>query len=61
MTRWTRRATTIAALAFSTSLLAPAAFAAPAAKSAPKAASAKAVRDPGDVATLLDALSLIHI
>ncbi|ANA33047.1 hypothetical protein R82526_03580 [Ralstonia mannitolilytica] len=58
MTRWTRRATTIAALAFSTSLLAPAAFAAPAAKSAPKAASAKAVRDPGDVAALLDAFPL---
>jgi len=61
MTCWTRRATTIAALAFSTSLLAPVAFAAPAAKSAPKAAapaSKGAVRDPGDVAVLLEAFPL---
>jgi len=58
MTCWTRRATTIAALAFSTSLLAPVAFAAPSAKNAPKAAAAKAVRDPGDVAVLLDAFPL---
>lgn len=58
MTCWTRRTTTIAALAFSTALLAPAAFAAPAAKNAPKAAPAKAVRDLGDVAVLLDAFPL---
>jgi len=58
MTCWTRRATTIAALACSTSLLAPVAFAAPAAKTAPKAAASKTVRDPGDVATLLDAFPL---
>ena len=56
MTCWTRGAV---ALAFSTSLLAPVAFAAPAAKAAPKAAApAKAVRDPGDVAVLLDAFPL---
>jgi len=59
MTCWTRRATATAALALSTSLLAPVAFAAPAAKAAPKsAAPAKAVRDPGDVAVLLDAFPL---
>ena len=56
MTCWTRR--TIA-LAVSTVLLAPAAFAATAAKEAPKAAApAKAERDPGDVAVLLDAFPL---
>ena len=59
MTCWTRRATATAALAISTSLLAPVAFAAPAAKAAPKAAApAKAARDPGDVAVLLDAFPL---
>lgn len=58
MTCWTRRATTTAALALSTSLLAPVAFAAPAAKNAPKAAAVKTVRDPGDVAVLLDAFPL---
>lgn len=58
MTCWTRRTTTIATLAFSTALLAPAAFAAPAAKDAPKAAVQKTVRDPGDVAVLLDAFPL---
>ncbi len=57
MIRWTRRAAALAALAFSTSLLAPVAFAAPAAKK-PAAASPKAVRDPGDVAVLLDAFPL---
>lgn len=59
MTCWTRGAV---ALAFSTSLLVPVAsvaVAAPAAKAAPKAAApAKAVRDPGDVAVLLDAFPL---
>lgn len=55
MTRWMCRA---AALACSTALLAPVAFAAPAAKDAPKAAPAKTVRDPGDVAVLLDAFPL---
>ncbi|WP_199031691.1 hypothetical protein [Ralstonia sp. ASV6] len=56
MTCWTRGAV---ALVFSTSLLAPVAFAASAAKAAPKAAApAKAVRDPGDVAVLLDAFPL---
>lgn len=56
MTCWTRGAV---ALVFSTSLLAPVVFAAPAAKTAPKAeAPAKAVRDPGDVAVLLDAFPL---
>ena len=58
MTCWTRRTV---ALAVSTVLLAPAAFAATAAKEAPKAAavaSAKAERDPGDVAVLLDAFPL---
>jgi len=56
MTCWTRRA---AALAFSTSLLAPVAFAAPATKQAAQAsAPQKTVRDPGDVAVLLDAFPL---
>ncbi len=55
MTRWTHRA---AALAFSTSLLAPMALAAPAAKDPAGQAPAKAVRDPGDVAVLLDAFPL---
>ncbi|AXW61000.1 hypothetical protein CJO94_02535 [Ralstonia solanacearum] len=58
MTRWTQRA---AVLAFSTSLLAPMALAAPAtpaAKDTARQAPAKAVRDPGDVAVLLDAFPL---
>lgn len=56
MTRWTRHAATFAALAFSTSMLASVSFAAPA---DPKsAASPRAVRDPGDVAVLLDAFPL---
>lgn len=55
MTRWTHRA---AALAFSTSLLAPMALAAPVAKDSAGQAPARAVRDPGDVAVLLDAFPL---
>ncbi|BCM06214.1 hypothetical protein ACI2S5_18415 [Ralstonia nicotianae] len=55
MIRWPHRA---AALAFSTSLLAPVALAAPAAKDAARQAPARAVRDPGDVAALLDAFPL---
>ena len=56
MTCWTRRTV---ALAVSTVLLAPAAFAATAAKDAPKAAAPTNVeRDPGDVAVLLDAFPL---
>ena len=52
MTRWTRRATTLAALALSTSLFVPMSSAAPADKK--PAAPPKAVRDPGDVAVLLE-------
>ena len=56
MTCWMRGAV---ALVFSTSLLAPVVFAALAAKTAPKTeAPAKAARDPGDVAVLLDAFPL---
>ncbi|MDP1299199.1 hypothetical protein Q6301_27055, partial [Klebsiella quasipneumoniae] len=59
MTCWTRRATATATLALSTSLLAPVTFAAPAAKTASKAAApAKTVRDPGDVAALLEVFPL---
>jgi hypothetical protein len=56
MTRWTRRATTLAALALSTSLFVPMSSAAPADKK--PAAPPKAVRDPGDVAVLLESFPL---